>query len=56
MRQTKKLLCTLLALCALLALQPAVLAEEPEEDERFAGKTWEELIQEYLPLFKRQKK
>ncbi len=48
MRQIKKLLCVLLVLCALLALLPAVLAEEPAEDERFAGKTWDELVEEYL--------
>ena len=47
MRQIKRLLCLLLAFGALLSLFPAALAEEPEED-RFAGKTWDELVAELL--------
>ncbi|MBR3473794.1 MAG: serine hydrolase [Oscillospiraceae bacterium] len=55
MRQIRRLLGVLLALCALLALLPAALAEEPgdpEEDERFAGKTWDELVEEFLQTWR----
>ena len=49
MRQVKKLVCLLLALCVLLPALPAVLAEEPESgDERFAGKSWDEVVEEFL--------
>jgi hypothetical protein len=49
MRQIRKLLCILLVLCALLPALPAARAEEPDlEDERFAGKTWDEIVEEFL--------
>ncbi len=49
MRQIRKLLCILLVLCALLPALPAARAEEPDlEDERFAGKTWDEVVEEFL--------
>ncbi len=55
MRRIKKLLCLLLALCALLPGLTAALAEEPEqepelslEDERFADKTWDEVVEDFL--------
>jgi hypothetical protein len=57
MRQIKCLLCLLLALCILLPGLPAARAEEPaetaepeqtEDDERFADKTWDEVVEEFL--------
>lgn len=49
MRQIRKLLCILLVLCALLPALPASLAEGTDlEDERFAGKTWDEVVEEFL--------
>lgn len=55
MRLFKFLLCMALALCVLLPGLPAARAEEPEteteaeaEDERFVGKTWDEVVEEFL--------
>lgn len=49
MRRIKFLLCILLALCVLLPGLPAALAEEADaDDERFAGKTWDEVVAAFL--------
>lgn len=49
MKRMKKLLCLFAALCLLLVICPVARAEEPEAgDERFDGKTWEEIIQDFL--------
>ncbi len=49
MRRIRLLLCVLLALCMLLPGLSAALAEEaPKEDERFAGKTWDQVVAEFL--------
>ena len=54
MRRIKFLLCMVLALCVLLPGLPASLAEEPEQeaeaanDERFADKTWDQVVEEFL--------
>ena len=56
MRQIRTILCALLLLCVLLPTLPASLAEEPEraEDpgERFADKSWDELVEEFLQNWK----
>ena len=61
MRRIKNLLCLALALCMLLPGLPAAFGEEPDEalpedsfgiefpeDERFDGKTWEQVVEEFL--------
>ena len=58
MSKIKSLVCLLLALCMLLPGLPAALAEEPEatpepeenilEDERFVGKSWDEVMEDFL--------
>ena len=49
MRRIRLLLCVLLALCTLLPCLPAALAEEAAgEDERFAGKTWDQVVADFL--------
>lgn len=58
MRRIRFLLCFILALCMLMPGLPAALAEEPVEtqepeenildDERFAGKSWDEVVEEFL--------
>lgn len=50
MKKLKQLICFLAALCLLTALLPCAMAEETGEpgDERFAGKTWEEVIEDFL--------
>lgn len=51
MKRIRFLLCLLTALCLLLSFVPAALAEEPapsEEEDRFADKTWDELVEELL--------
>ena len=48
MRRIRTLLCVLLALCMLLPALPAARAEAPTEDERFAGKSWDEVVEEFL--------
>ena len=47
MRRIRFLLNILLALCLLLSFLPAAAAEEAE-DERFADKTWDEVVDEFL--------
>lgn len=50
MRVLKKLLCLFFALGLLLALLPGAGAEDAVDpnDERFAGKTWEQVIDEFI--------
>lgn len=50
MKRIRKLICLLAAFCLLLLLSPASLAEEPTEegDERFVGKTWEQLTEDFI--------
>ena len=50
MKKIKQLISLAAALCLLLLLSPAALAEEPaaEGDERFAGKTWEQVTEEFI--------
>ena len=60
MRRIKFLLCMLLALSMLLPCLPGAAAEEPEQaeqteqtdqasdEERFAGKTWDQVVEEFL--------
>ena len=53
MKMMKKLICLLAVICLLLPLGLSAAAEESESpevegDERFAGKTWEQVIDEFL--------
>lgn len=50
MKKLKKLIALLGALCLLLALLPFAAAEETKEegDERFEGKTWEEITADFV--------
>ena len=53
MRRIRTLICLLLALLMLLPALPASLAQEPEtevseDDERFAGKDWDQIVEEFL--------
>ncbi len=49
-KREKTWIALLLALCLTLSLLPAAFAEEsaPEGDERFEGKTWEEITADYV--------
>ena len=48
MRNWRKILALLLMLALLLPLAPAAMAEDGEDDARFAGRSWEEIIDEFL--------
>lgn len=48
MRNWKKFFAALLMLAMLLPLAPAAVAEGEEDDVRFADKTWEEILDEFL--------
>ena len=48
MRNWKKFFAALLMLAMLLPLAPAAMAEGEEDDARFADKTWEEILDEFL--------
>ena len=48
MRNWKKIFAALLMLAMLLPLAPAAVAEGEEDDARFADKTWEEILDEFL--------
>ena len=48
MRNWKKFFAALLMLAMLLPLAPAAVAEGEEDDARFADKTWEEIVDEFL--------
>lgn len=48
MRNWRKILALLLMLALLLPLAPAAMAEGEEDDARFAGRSWEEIIDEFL--------
>lgn len=53
MRRIRTLICMLLALVLLLPALPASLAQAPEtevseDDERFAGKDWDQVVEEFL--------
>ncbi len=48
MRHWKKIFAALLMLAMLLPLAPAAVAEGEEDDARFADKTWEEILDEFL--------
>ena len=48
MRNWKKFFAALLMLAMLLPLAPAAVAEGEEDDARFADKTWEEILDEFL--------
>lgn len=48
MRNWKKIFAALLMLAMLLPLAPAAMAEGEEDDARFADKTWEEILDEFL--------
>jgi len=48
MRNWKKILALLLMLAMLLPLAPAAMAEGEEDDARFAGKSWEEIVDAFL--------
>ena len=46
MRNWRKILALLLMLALLLPLAPAAMAEDGEDDARFAGRSWEEIVDE----------
>lgn len=48
MKNWRKILALLLMLALLLPLAPAAMAEGEEDDARFADKTWEEILDEFL--------
>ena len=48
MRNWKKFFAALLMLAMLLPLAPAAVAEGEEDDARFAGRSWEEIVDEFL--------
>ena len=48
MRNWKKFFAALLMLAMLLPLAPAAMAEGEEDDARFAGRSWEEIVDEFL--------
>ena len=48
MRNWRKILALLLMLALLLPLAPAAMAEGEEDDARFAGRSWEEIVDEFL--------
>ena len=48
MRNWKKFFAALLMLAMLLPLAPAAVAGEEEDDARFAGRSWEEIVDEFL--------
>ena len=48
MRNWKKIFAALLMLAMLLPLAPAAVAEGKEDDARFAGRSWEEIVDEFL--------
>ena len=48
MRNWKKFFAALLMLALLLPLMPSAAAEGEEDDARFADKTWEEIVDEFL--------
>ena len=52
MKNVKRWICIAAALCLLLAASPFVFAsqgeEEPDADARFAGKSWNEVVDVFL--------
>ena len=48
MRMLKKCLCLLVVLAMLLPLAPLASAEDADGDARFAGRTWQEILEEFF--------